>query len=183
MNKKHHLIQQKRMKPGQVAMLSVCLVLGLLVLLSYGVLLKVNDMATLWQGMSSSNQYVYYAFMILAALGFCAFVVWYLTNTTEMSGIFKHEWVAPTAMAVLLCASALWSVFVSLGKASRAWPVLVSVMLVITALSTIVLVAGTVESNVAPWYALTGILLFGLTTVLGDAVGWNARFILANLKK
>ena len=183
MNKKHHITQHKRMKHGQVAMLSVCLVLGLLVLLSYGVLLKLNDMTSLWQGMSSSNQYVYYAFMVLAALGFCGFVVWYLTNTSEMSGIFKHEWLAPTVMAVLLCASALWSVFVSLGKTNKAWPVLVSVMLVVTALSTIVLVAGTVESEVAPWYALAGILLFGLTTVLGDAVGWNAKFILANLKK
>ena len=58
------------------------------------------------------------------------------------------------------------------------WPVLTSMVLVVTAICSILLVAGTVECKVAKWYALAGILCFSLTTVLADAVGWQASYIL-----
>jgi hypothetical protein len=186
------------MDASQLALLVTSLVLGSLVILSYVYLLKTTRLDQLWAGISLQNQYVYYVFMILAALGFIAFVCWYCfdrsdksskskkSNSDQLAGLFASKLVVPVLVGILLASSALWSLFLSLAS-NRAnqpvWRVMTSVTLVVTAICSILLVAGTVECRVAKWYALAGILCFGLTTVLADAVGWQASYILSNKTK
>ena len=59
-------------------------------------------------------------------------------------------------------------------KWSKVWT---SLVLIFTAISTLLLLAGEAETN-APWYRILGLMLFAITTVLIDAVMWNAKFIL-----
>ncbi len=189
------------MNASQVALLVATLVLGSLVVLSYVYLLKTTKLDQLWAGVSLENRYVYYVFMILAALGFIGFVCWYCfdqphqskqtkqTHRTKQTqqlglfGLFANHAVVPVLVSILLICSGLWSVFLNLASQHAdqpVWPVLTSMVLVVTAVCSILLVAGTVECKVAKWYALAGILCFSLTTVLADAVGWQASYILQN---
>ena len=181
------------MNASQVALLAASLVLGSLVVVSYVYLLKTTKLDQLWAGVSLENRYVYYVFMVLAALGFIGFVCWYCFDQThpskqtqthqthQLTGLFANHAVVPVMVSILLICSALWSVFLSLANQHAdqpVWPVLTSMVLVVTAICSILLVAGTVECKVAKWYALAGILCFSLTTVLADAVGWQASYIL-----
>ena len=72
-----------------------------------------------------------------------------------------------------------WSVRTTLHarKSTVGTTALTSGSLIVTALCSILLLAGQLESQEPSWYATLGLLLFCLVTVLGDGVGWNARFL------
>jgi hypothetical protein len=146
-----------------------------MVLASYGLLYRgTRQGKDFWFGMSKPVQYVYYVFMALAAVGFCTFVTAYCARPRPTTGLFRWAWVAPVLLGVLLLASAGWSVAVAL--TDQRW--LVSALLVVVAVCSLLLVAGTAEADNVAWYALLGVVLFATCTVLNDAVGWNANYLL-----
>ena len=163
------------MDASQVATLTVFVTLGLVVLASYGLLYRETVAgADFWFGMPKSVQYVYYVFMALAAVGICTFTVAYCVRPRPKTGLFRLSWVVPVLFTVLLLSSAAWSVAVAL--TSQRW--LVSALLVLVAICGILLLAGAVEADNATWYTVLGAVLFATCTVLNDAVGWNANFLL-----
>ena len=170
------------MIPSQIAVLSLFLVGGVAVLASYGYLIYKNRLTKqdLWFGISKPVQYVYYAVMVCAAIGFCAFTSWYcFSDSTPTRGLLSNSWVAPILYAVILGGSALWSFAVSQpSPTSTSQTVVVSSSLVAVAISTILLFAGAIEAETKTWYAALGLLLFATCTVLGDGIGWNANYLL-----
>ena len=163
------------MDASQVATLVLFLTLGPLVLASYGLLYKGAAAGKdFWFGMPKHVQYMYYAFMVLAAAGLCTFTAAYCARPRPSTGLFRFGAVVPVLFATLLLASAGWCVAVAL--TSQRW--LVSLLLVAVALCSILLVAGAAEADNSTWYTVLGAILFATCTVLNDGVGWNANYLL-----
>jgi len=55
--------------------------------------------------------------------------------------------------------------------------ILVVLSLIFTAISSILLLAGSIEDKNPKWYVVLGSFLLSIVTVLGDAVLWNANYI------
>jgi hypothetical protein len=112
--------------------------------------------------------------MLLAAAGLCTFPGAYCARPRPTTGLFRFAWVVPVLFAVLLLSSAGWSVAVAL--TNQRW--LVAALLVLVGICSILLLAGTTEADNATWYTVLGAALFATCTVLNDAVGWNANYLL-----
>jgi hypothetical protein len=52
--------------------------------------------------------------------------------------------------------------------------------LILTAIASILLLAGSIEEEDVQWYRVMGLLFLCITTVLGDGVIWNANYIIKN---
>ena len=161
------------------ALLSVSCIGGLAVLASYVLIAKDYKNHDYWVGIHPNSKTMFYVFWVLAAMGF----VWYIVSqlvypTQDKTGLFSHRtWIRPLLVGIILVCSLLWSIFVYMyynKKWSKVWT---SLVLIFTAISTLLLLAGEAETN-APWYRILGLMLFAITTVLIDAVMWNAKFIL-----
>jgi hypothetical protein len=173
-----HKAMPSAMDASQIATLSLFLTLGPLVLASYGLLYKGAAAGRdFWFGMPRQVQYVYYVFMLLAAVGLCTFTGAYCARPRPTTGLFRFGWVVPVLFATLLLASTGWSVAVAL--TTQRW--LVSLLLVVVAVCSILLVAGTAEADNSTWYMVLGAVLFAVCTVLNDGVGWNANYLLKTM--
>lgn len=172
------------MHAEQKATLAVTCVLGAAVLGSYVPIAKdqVTKRFDHWLGIPNGTRYMFYALQLLAAVGFVTFILHYCTNTTEyQQGLFSYgKAVVPSLVGVLLLSSIGWSIGTvqHMRNPSKATAALVSGSLIVTALCSLLLLAGQLETQDPAWYASLGLLLFCLVTVLGDGVGWNARFLL-----
>ena len=164
---------------SKIATITLFVVLGALVLGSYGLLVDpVRRGIDLWYGLSKPVQYVFYGFMAAAAIGLCALVAWYcLGSKLPSRGLFSKAWVFPVLIAVALAASGLWSAAIA-AKSPKPW--LVSTLLVVVAAASILLFAGAVEADTRTWWSVLGALAFATCTALNDAVGWNANYLLAS---
>ena len=60
-------------------------------------------------------------------------------------------------------------------------PIIVVASLVCTAIASILLLAGSIESDQPKWYIVLGLILLSIVTVLGDGVVWNANYIYKQL--
>ncbi len=167
------------MDPQQIALVSTVGVGGLAVLASYSLIYLDYTKHDYWVGITQSSQHMFYAFWVLAALGF----IWYIVShvalpTPDHAGLFSYgTWIRPLIVGIVLLGSCLWSVFVwcTFNKQwSKVWA---SGILVVVGLCTLLLLAGEAEAQ-APWYRIAGLMLFAMTTVLIDPVMWNAQFIL-----
>ena len=128
-----------------------------------------------WFGIEPQIQYVYYAMMALAAIGFCAVTAWYLLlPSLPARGILQHAWVMPLLFVVILLASAGWSFAVALVPQHK-W--VVAVLLILVAVCSILLLAGVMESEQRQWWSVLGAVAFAATTVLNDGVGWLANYL------
>ncbi len=166
-----------KFQPTQIASLGVFVVLGTLVLASYGLLVApIQRGVDLWYGIPPSVQYVYYGFMGAAAVGLCTLVGWYcFTPTLPTRGVFSKPWAMPIVLAVALLASAAWSAAVA---SPHQQPWLVSASLIAVAIAAILLLAGAVEADTRTWFSVLGALAFAACTVLSDGVAWNANYLL-----
>jgi len=167
------------MDTSQKVTLSVAVVLGLGVLASYVPVVRDYRNHDYWVGFSKDTVRVYYALQVLAAAGFLTFLFSYCLGESAQEGLLKHPAVAPTLTAVLLLAAIGWglAIYAYFQRPSAALKAVVSLCLVVTAVCSILLLAGYVESDSSNWYATLGLLLFCVVTVLADGVAWNARFI------
>ena len=128
-----------------------------------------------WFGIEKPIQRVYMGLMLCAAVGLITVTGWYCSLPELPSrGLLQHAWVMPALYATIMLCSAGWSFAVTQPVPSR---LLVAATLVGTAVSSILLLAGVMESNVRTWYAVLGALAFGTVTVLSDSVGWLANFL------
>ena len=170
------------MDAHQLAILVIVCVLGPAVLASYIPIYRdqVSGKHDYWLGVSRSTQHLFYAFWILAAVGF----VWYtltlfLWPVASTRGLFSYgSWVRPVLIGILLLASMGWSLGTWMHfhkRASKGWA---SACLVVTALSTILLLAGEAEAGSA-WHRILALMAFAFTVVLIDPVMWNAKWLLS----
>ena len=162
-------------------------VLGLFLLGSYVPLFRQHrqQQYDFWLGLPSAARPVLYLLMGFAAAGFVAMLWDYVSRPLPTTGLFgKHTSIFPTLIAVLLLASALWSIFTlqvskskNNTKALKGWAAGASVSLVVVALCSILFIAGQAERVDPSSAAVVGSLFFGLVTILVDAVLWNSRLL------
>lgn len=159
---------------------SILVVLGTVVLISY-VLLALRHKNTnyisspLWYGLGRSTVIVLVVLQAFAVIGFLAAIITWVFFEPPKGGVLSYSPVIlPVTLAVFLSSSAAWAFLMLSDKPNKA---AVVASLVLTALSTIILIAGAAEENNPRWWIVLGTLLLGLVTILSDAVVWNARFI------
>ena len=175
----------QNMDVGQKVSLGLVGVLGLVVLLSYVPIGKEQMSGThdYWVGFNNESRYMFYGLQIGAAIGFLVFLFTYCFNKRPSTGLFsKHISVAPILIGLLLLSSIGWSVgmmYSVRNPQSVALKGVVSASLIVTAICSILLLAGYAEADNSKWYGLLGIMFFCLVTVLADGVAWNAKYILS----
>ena len=163
----------------KLTLIIILAILGISVLLSYYIILgKIHSDSyfshPLWFGINSD---ITKMLTIFAAIGFIIGVVaWF--KTPPITGIMSNEYVLFTTICLFFLSSTFWS-FAVYYKVE--WLVILS--LIITAICSILLLAGSIEDIDAKWYIVLGFMLLCITTVLGDGVLWNANYIKRLLNK
>ena len=156
--------------------------LGILVLVSYYIVLgkwvkTVSNYANhpFWFGLDNRVVNILIMFQILAVIGFLVGVGSWLKNPPK-SGIMSREFFGIDTLfltiAIFFISAALWPLTTYYKKT-----ILTVLVLIITAISCILLLAGSVEETNPRWYIFLGFMFLCITTVLGDAVVWNAKYI------
>ena len=156
--------------------LAVVLVGGLSVLGSYVPVLR--NTKALWYNMNALVKSYFLPLMLVAAGGFITYFIDYLIKPDPRKGLLSYGFTHPILLAILLLASTAWSLFQVLHvKTSRpSYAILASTTLVVTAICSILLLAGTVEADES-WLGVVGLGLFCLTTVVNDGVVYNAKML------
>jgi hypothetical protein len=166
-----------------VPSLVVLLVMGAVLAASYALLAWRKGSATgyigspLWLGMERSTVIMLVFLQALAAVGFLSAVLTWVFFAPPSGGVLSyHPAVLPVVLGVFLASSAAWAFLMSADDPNK---IAVSASLVVTAVASIVLVAGAAEETRPRWWVVGGTLLLALVTVLGDGVAWNARWLMA----
>ena len=161
----------------ETSYLSVLIFLGILVLVSYYFyLIKDSNSGYInhpfWFGISPNIVKILIVFQIFAVIGFLTTIISYLIFPPT-SGILKGNNLF-IFLCMFLISAAIWPIATYY---KIHWLVVLS--LIITAISSILLLAGTIEEKEEDikWYKVLGILLLCLVTVLSDGVLWNANYI------
>lgn len=110
-------------------------------------------------------------FQLLAVIGFIVAIGSWIMSPPQ-KGIMAGNMLFLT-VAVFLLSAALWPI-VTYHK----YPILVVVSLIITAIASILLLAGSIEEENVKLYRVLGLLCLCIVTVLADGVVWNANYIL-----
>ena len=160
--------------------LSVLVILGILVLVTYYFyLLKDSTKGYLdhpfWFDTPQDVVKVLIVFQILAVIGFIVAIGSWLV-TPPKTGIMKDNMLFFT-LCLFLISAIIWPL-----ATYYDYPVTVVVSLILTAIASILLLAGTIEEENVQWYRVLGILCLCITTVLGDGVLWNANYIIQKKK-
>ncbi len=162
------------MKLFQVTILAI---LGLLVLISYYIFL-IKDSKTgyinhqFWFGLPENIVKMLIIFQILAVIGFLTTIISWIIYPPKKGIVYGNNLFY--IIIFFLISAAIWPI-VTYYKI----PWLVVSSLVITAVSSILLLAGTIEEDKEDikWYKVLGMLFLCLVTVLSDGVIWNANYI------
>lgn len=129
----------------------------------------------LWLGMETSLVKFIVGLQLIAAVGFVAAL---------------YQWIRkPPSKGILGHTNALFITLMIFSIAAIGWPwavlykqhFLVVLSLCLTAISSIILLAGSVEDDQGgtPWWVTVGLLFLSLVTVLADGVLWNAKYIIS----
>jgi len=112
-------------------------------------------------------------FQIFAMIGFIVSIGSWLVNTPK-KGIMSGNNLFLT-LVIFFVSAILWpiSTYYECG-----W--LVVLNLILTAIASILLLAGSIEEENIKTYRVLGLLCLCITTVLGDGVIWNANYIIKN---
>jgi hypothetical protein len=171
------------MNVSQKTTLALSCVLGTTVLLSYVPIAKEQIAGThdYWVGMPVNTQRMFYALMLLAAVGFVAFVVNYASTPVPQKGLLSYSpIVVPVLVGLLLVGAIAWSVSVMYYVRSPSTMLKVACIasLVVTAACGMLLLAGYAETTAPKWYILLGLIAFCTVVVLCDGVAWSAKLAL-----
>ena len=166
------------------------LLLGAVVIISYIVVIA-NALGTFplavasssyfespyWVGISPSSAKALTSLQALGALGYIAWLAW-IGGAPVKQGILASNTTLFAILLMILLAAAAWpfATYRALQSPTALRAVLACVPLWITAIGTVLAIAGTFEAN-GPVYAQLGILAFGLVTILVDGIGWSAALI------
>lgn len=129
-----------------------------------------------WFDLPKEVIYLLVVFQIFAVIGFIVAIgSWMITPPKKgiMSGMMLF-----ITVAVFLLSAALWPL-----AAYFELPIIVVMSLIITGLASILLLAGSIEEENVQLYRVIALLFLCVTTVLGDAVLWNANYILKQKQK
>ena len=154
--------------------------LGLGILLSYYPIVKTQGKPhDYWVGMPRNTRILLHVFQILAAIGFLVYVGDLLFGRKQLpkKGIFKNQYALPILITGILVFSLAWSFLVVHYFKTGNLKIMVVLSLVLTAICSILLLAGEFE-NEGKWYTVLSLIVFNVVTVLCDAIGWNSKFIL-----
>jgi hypothetical protein len=157
----------------------ILMFLGLIVLLSYFTYLRTNTDGNyfthpFWFNIDTNVVKFLTFFQILAMIGFIVAIGSWLINPPK--GGIMEKYLFLTLM-IFLISAAIWP------YATNNNMVWLSVLVVVlTAISSILLLAGSIEEDKPRLIVLCGLLFLCITTVLGDAVIWNANYIKSNQK-
>lgn len=163
---------------------------GIIVLLSYYIVFKGTGKSYLksdyWLGQPSSIITIFFIFQILAVIGFLMFMAspsGWLFGKAPQGGILGDSNIFYVVLILFFLSSASWAFLAKGGiHGSKTSVILCSVSLVITAICSIIFIAGAVEEDNPRWFVVLGTILLGITTILGDGVCWNAVFLKKYLK-
>lgn len=152
------------------------IVVGLLlsILLSYGIVFSGSGYSYInnpyWVGMDFTLIKTIIVLQIIAAVGFVVSLAWWFRNDPKR-GILSERYVLFILLSIFAISSAVWPWALKYNQS-----VLVVCSLVITAITSVLLLAGSVEDQ-SPWWVSLGLLGFSTVTVLADGVMWNAAYI------
>lgn len=127
-----------------------------------------------WLGLDKKCVYCIVAFQVIAAISFCGMVVEWGQRPPE-GGLLDHKTrpcALPLCVFVLLLCSSLWAF--SLNKSRMRMSTIAT--LIAVAICGIFLIAGAFTEDHPRATLVVFSMLFGLVVVLGDGVGWNARY-------
>ena len=150
---------------------------GLLVLISYYIfLIKDSKMGYIthpfWFNLPEDVVKIIIAFQIFAVIGFLTTIISWIKNPPTQ-GIMSGNNLF-YVLILFLISAATWPIFTYY---KIHWAVVLS--LILTAISSILLLAGTVEEKKddIKWYKVLGMIYLCVVTVLADGVIWNANYI------
>lgn len=162
------------------AQVSILTILAILVLVTYYFyLIKDSTKGYIehpfWFDMPPDVVKVLIIFQILAMIGFLVAIGSWLVTPPE-KGIMKGNMLFYT-LCLFFISAILWPL-----ATYYDYPITVVVSLILTAIASILLLAGTIEEENVQWYRVLGILCLCITTVLADGVLWNANYIIKKQK-
>ena len=129
-----------------------------------------------WVGIPTSIVGVLCVFQAFAVLGFLVSITeWLLRPPT--SGIMGKKYILLITLALFFLGACVWPIAMH-AKISG----LTVLSLVLTALASILLLAGSIDEQVARWWVVLGWILLSTVTVLGDGVIWNTKYITTTIK-
>jgi hypothetical protein len=163
----------------QISTLVVAVVGGVLVVGSYIYLtLSVGSGSyldsPLWNGIGRDAVIALVFMQALAAIGMIAAICTWVFGDPPRGGLMSRPAALPVTLAVFLVASALWAFLMASKTPAKGAVVFV---LVAAAAASIAMLAGSAEESNPRWWVLMGLFFLCATTVLGDAVVWNSRFL------
>jgi uncharacterized membrane protein YesL len=125
-----------------------------------------------WFGMNETFVRILIIFQVLAAIGFITAISSWIKNPPN-SGIMSIKYVLFVTLLIFFIGSIIWPFAVYYKK-----HIIVVGSVVFVALSSILLLAGSIEEKNSRWYVILGLLALCLVTVLADAILWNANYII-----
>jgi hypothetical protein len=127
-----------------------------------------------WFGLKESFVKIIVFFQVLALIGFVVSnTYWY--NEPPVGGIMSYNNMLFYTLAAFFICSIIWPFAVYYKQR------FISVIsLVIVAIASILLLAGSIEESNNRLYVILGFFFLCIITVLGDAVVWNSNYISKN---
>jgi len=160
----------------------IIIILGSLVIGSYKQVLgdwmrgSISRYAThpFWFGLNTEVVHVLLIFQVFAAIGFIISATSWIISP-PISGFFgiytKH--MLPIVMSIFLISAISWPY-----STYHNYSTVSVISLIVTAICSILLVAGAAEEESPRWWVVLGWILLSCCTVIGDGVIWNANYIL-----
>ena len=162
--------------------LIILLILGIGVLISYYFFIPKQNSSYIdniyWLGIPKNIVTVLIVFQILALIGFIISIGYWMKNPPK-SGVMSYKVFGLDMLFVTLLfffiSASLWAISLKYNL-----KYLTVISLIITAISSILLLAGSIEEKNPKIITVIGLLFLCITTVLSDGVLWNAKFITQN---
>jgi hypothetical protein len=126
----------------------------------------------MWLGMNQTLIYILLVLQLLAAGGFGVALTSWIANSPTTGVFGDHPWLLPAVVSVFLVSAITWA---PATYYKVHWLVISG--LILSALSSIVLLAGASEESPQRWWIVVGLIFFACVTVLADGVLWNAVYI------
>ena len=126
-----------------------------------------------WLGLDEKVIRLLVVFQLLAAVGFIIGIGAWILEPPSSGIMGRNYWILPLVLSLFFVFVVTWAPATFY---NFPWAVVLS--LVGTAITSILLLAGSIEEDRPRWYIVLGLILLSIVTVLSDAVLWNAKYIL-----
>jgi len=161
----------------QIIQTIILAIFGFLVLVSYYFFLEDKNSknyltSKYWYGLNPTIINILVVFQVFALIGFLTAVISWLIDSPKGGTFATSSWIFFTIVLIFFIFSALWSYAVSKND-----KILTILSLIIVAICSILMLAMSVEETEPRWFITLGLIFLCITTVLGDAIIWNANYI------